>query len=228
MVSAQASDGWREILEAALDRTSGAEAIARLAARGLARLDRLELPNAVRALIEGHPSMAPLWRLSASVLSAPDHAEAARAFEGRLEFEQDRVSARSAHLLASAEGPIVTHSYSGTVIASLVAASAVRPLEIICATSEPGGEGRRTAEQLRRTGIGAALVSDAQAVNEMSRARLFICGADAVTPTSILNKVGTRRLEGGRFIDRGLRAGGILEIRRGRASVGTAPGVGPA
>ncbi|MGH2739934.1 MAG: hypothetical protein ACRDH6_05565, partial [Actinomycetota bacterium] len=79
---------WGEVRASAEDRTSGAAEIARRAAEALAALPRNDLEEAVRTLVRGHPSMAPLWRLGSEVLASDDHAHAAGRFAARLVAEQ--------------------------------------------------------------------------------------------------------------------------------------------
>lgn len=176
-----------EIRAAAGDRQSGASEIGLRAAEALAALPRSDLREAVAALVRGHPSMAPLWRLGSDVLEAEDHAAAARAFARRLGAEQKGVAARVAALLS---GTVLVQSYSGTVVAAVVAAG----VRALCARSEPGGGGAVTAARLVQRGIEARVVEDEEAVEHAARADAVLTGADAVGPGGVVNEAGTRRL----------------------------------
>jgi translation initiation factor 2B subunit (eIF-2B alpha/beta/delta family) len=179
--------GWEAVRRAAADRESGAAEIARRAAASLAALPASDLLDAVRTLVQGHPSMAPLWRLGHAVLSSADHAGAAAAFASGVAGERDAVAAAAAPL---AHGEVVTHSYSSTLVATVVAAGATAR----CARSDPGGEGELTAARLAAGGATATVIEDEDAIGAVRRGRTVVTGADAVGPGGLVNKVGTRRL----------------------------------
>jgi translation initiation factor 2B subunit (eIF-2B alpha/beta/delta family) len=178
---------WEEIRGASKDRASGAADIARRAAAALASLPRTDLEAAVQSLVEGHPSMAPLWRLGSAALAAEDHARAAIDFAEAIVAERDAVGRVAAGVL---RGPVVTHSYSSSVVAAVATAG----VPALCARSEPGGEGAVTAERLRERGAKAEVVSDREAVRAAADGRAIVTGADAVGPGGVVNKVGTRAL----------------------------------
>jgi translation initiation factor 2B subunit (eIF-2B alpha/beta/delta family) len=178
---------WEGIRGAASDRRSGAAEIARRAAEALAALPRADLRAAVEALVRGHPSMAPLWRLGTEVLAARDHAGAAAAFARRVGAEADAVAAAAAPLL---DGTIVLHSYSSTLVAAVAAAGVAAH----CARSEPGGEGEATAAALRERGVDAWVVSDKEAEARAASGMTVVVGADSVGPGGVVNKVRTAAL----------------------------------
>jgi translation initiation factor 2B subunit (eIF-2B alpha/beta/delta family) len=178
---------WNAVRSAAADRVSGASEIGFRAAEALSALPRSDLDEAVAALIRGHPSMAPLWRLGSEVLEAEDHAAAATDFARRLRAEVDGVAARAANLLS---GTVVLYSYSGTVVAAVIRAG----VRAICARSEPGGAGELAATRLADRGIEAEVVEDNEAIDHAARAEAILTGADAVGPGGVVNEVGTRRL----------------------------------
>ena len=171
--------------ELAADRTLGASETAERSARALSLVPRDELPDAVEALLRGHPSMAPLWRLADAVLRARDHARAA---EGFLATLGDDLVAASV-LAPALPGTLLTISASATV-AEVVRIR--RPRMLVCMASHPGGEG------LRMAGVASAwtetrVVEDEEAIRTFP-AEAVVVGADAVTPTAVVNKVGTARL----------------------------------
>jgi translation initiation factor 2B subunit (eIF-2B alpha/beta/delta family) len=178
---------WNAVRSAAADRVSGASEIGFRAAEALAALPRSDLEEAIAALVHGHPSMAPVWRLGSEVLEAKDHAAAAAAFARRVGAEGEGVAARAASLLS---GTVVVFSYSGTVVAAVVAAG----VRAVCARSEPGGAGELMASRLTERGIEALLVEDEEAIERAARAEAVLTGADAVAPSGVVNELGTRRL----------------------------------
>jgi translation initiation factor 2B subunit (eIF-2B alpha/beta/delta family) len=178
---------WDEVRRLARDEESGAAEIARRAAVTFSALPRSDLMEAVRALVLAHPPMAPLWRLGGIVLSAEDHAAAARAFAQTIRQEAEAVAAASA---ATLPAEIVTLSFSSTLVAAVAAAGA----RSWCARSVPGGEGAVTAERLRARGADARVVEDGEALARATDGTAVVVGADAIGPGGVVNKVGTRAL----------------------------------
>jgi translation initiation factor 2B subunit (eIF-2B alpha/beta/delta family) len=87
---------------------------------------------------------------------------------------------------------VVTHSASATVREALVHTP---PARAICTVSEPIGEGRAFAEELRGEGLNVDLVEDADAPGALDDATLFLIGADTIFRDGTLNnKIGTTAL----------------------------------
>jgi translation initiation factor 2B subunit (eIF-2B alpha/beta/delta family) len=87
---------------------------------------------------------------------------------------------------------VVTHSASATVREALLHTP---PTRAICTVSEPIGEGRAFAEELRAEGLSVDLVEDADAPAALDDATLFLLGADTVFRDGTLcNKIGTTAL----------------------------------
>lgn len=175
------SDRPATLEELVEDRTSGAAELARRAATILGATPRDDVPDIVEAVLRAHPSMAPLWRLATEVLTATDQGEAAARFVARLAADEAATAATAAALLPDR---VLTHSYSSTVLAAL---RLRRPATVRCTISLPGGEGRLMADAI---GPGAEVVPDEAALD----ADAVVVGADAVTPTAVVNKVKTRGL----------------------------------
>ena len=167
------------------DRESGASEIAGRAAGALSALGAEELLPWLEVLLSGQPSMAPLWRLGTEVLSARDAASGAARFLGDLRHE-----AQAAVALAPAlPGTLLVSSYSSRV---KEAVRARRPAQVACMVSEPGGEGRRMTQALRGW-TRAVVVEDDAAIRDLPGEAVMM-GADAVTPSRVIGKVGSRRL----------------------------------
>lgn len=180
-------DAWARVRAAAADRTSGAAEVARTAAEGLAAIPPARTLQAVRFLLAGHPSMAPLWRLGSDVLAAPDPAAGAARFLHRLDHD-----VAAADALAPELPPwVVTISRSSSVLRALSASRRVRV--VACLESLPGGEGRAMARSLREAGKQARVVADEEALRRLPGGAVVV-GADAVTPGAVVNKVKTRAL----------------------------------
>jgi len=87
---------------------------------------------------------------------------------------------------------VLTHSASATVREALLHTP---PSRAICTVSEPIGEGRAFAEELRGEGLNVDLVEDADAPAALDEAALFLIGADTVYRDGTLcNKIGTTAL----------------------------------
>ena len=171
---------WDEIETLAGDRTMGATETADRAARLLPQVPPDELVDAVEALLAGHPCMAPLWRLAHAMLTTKPPTDAAERF--RTQMTGDSTAAFA--LSSSLPGRILTISASAAVAEAL----AVRkPRTVVCMASQPGGEG------LSMAGMASAysevqVMDDDQAIRELP-AEAVLIGADAITPTSVVNKV---------------------------------------
>src|SRR5439155_3106805 len=87
------------------------------------------------------------------------------------------------------EATVGTHSASATVREALLHTP---PARVICTVSEPVGEGRAFADELRGEGLNVDLVEDADAPSALDDATLFLIGADTVFHDGTLNnKLGT-------------------------------------
>lgn len=180
-------DAWPALAAVADDRSSGAAEIARTAAEALGGLSRNQVVEGIEVLLRGHPSMAPLWRLATEVMWAPRaHENAARRFVALLDTDE-RAAEVVAEVLPSS---LLTISWSSAVQAAV---HRRRPDRVVCMVSDPGGEGRRTAEALSDGAGAVQLMEDADALESLP-AEAVLVGADAVTPEAVLNKVGTAAL----------------------------------
>lgn len=88
---------------------------------------------------------------------------------------------------------LLTISRGSTVLEALRSLPIVRrPREIVVLESRPGGEGRRTAADLRHAGLSARWVRDASRDEAVRRADLVMIGADTIEPGgTVVHKVGT-------------------------------------
>ena len=84
---------------------------------------------------------------------------------------------------------VLTISYSSSVARAIELG---RPARTLCMRSDPGGEGERMADVVSAW-TKAEVVDDERALAEV-RAGAVITGADAITPSAVVNKVKTRIL----------------------------------
>lgn len=86
----------------------------------------------------------------------------------------------------------LTHSASATVHEALVRSG---PALVTCTATEPHGEGRRFADELRAEGLTVELVEDAEAPDALRSASVLLLGADTVfRDGAICNRVGSAAL----------------------------------
>jgi hypothetical protein len=193
------AEAWSEVRSVARDRQSGAAQLARRAATALEILPPGEILEALAVLLAGHPSMAPLWRLGTCVLEAEEHPAAARRFVAALDRETEAAADAAVAALGSR---VLTFSYTATVIEALARCGAERGISVACSLSEPEGEGARTADALRSRGVEADVLEDADALELVRSVDTVVVGADAVTPTSLVNKAGTKAVAAAAWVAR--------------------------
>lgn len=168
------------------DERSGATKITLRAAAAVVRLEtRRERVRAARLLVRAKPAMAPMWRL-ATLLVEDRSDEAIRAFATSLE-EGQRIAARNARFLAAGRTPrtIVTWSNASVLPAAI---TELPVAEVRCARS--GEHGRRLAAAVRRGGVRARIVDDAELLRALEDADLALIGADAIG-ARIANQTGS-------------------------------------
>jgi len=87
---------------------------------------------------------------------------------------------------------VLTHSASATVREALIHTP---PAKAICTVSEPVGEGKAFADELREQGLNVDLVRDEDAPAALDDVTIFLVGADTVFRDGTLcNKIGTTAL----------------------------------
>lgn len=90
---------------------------------------------------------------------------------------------------------IITHSYSSTLLNTLIAAKeAGKNINIICTESRPMNEGAKLAKKLGKKGIKVKLMIDAGVYSLLPEADLILVGADAISNSGLVNKIGTHGL----------------------------------
>jgi translation initiation factor 2B subunit (eIF-2B alpha/beta/delta family) len=162
-----------------------------------------ELVNAGRKLAESRPGVGAIAGATGRVLAAANahrflELEDLRrliAEEGEAVLDGRRRAGASIAIQLGDRlrgSVVVTHSASATVREALLHTP---PARAICTASEPIGEGRAFADELRAQGLNVELVEDADAPEALADATLFLIGADTVFRDGTLcNKIGTTRL----------------------------------
>lgn len=152
--------------------------------------------DVARIVCAGQPAMAPLWNLCAAAVVEFD--EPGRYLRRRAEVARaPRALVRAAvaglrdALADEKPATVLTLSYSGSVARTLAALHPSTPIRVVCAESQPGGEGAALAAALRAAGLDAEVVQDALLTTYLSGAAAVVIGADAVAAPWWLNKSGT-------------------------------------
>ncbi|HKY12319.1 MAG TPA: hypothetical protein VJL85_03160 [Gaiellaceae bacterium] len=192
------------------DRSHGASWMARRAVETLAELTKLDVPScddllgelkdAGRQLAACRPGVGAVAGAVGRVLAAAGHEshldldnlrrliqEEAQALD---DSRQRAAASITIQLRERLEGAtVLTHSASATVREAFLQ---TKPGKALCTVSEPVGEGRAFAEEMRDAGLDAELVEDAEAPNRIGETSILLLGADTVFRDGTLcNKVGT-------------------------------------
>jgi translation initiation factor eIF-2B subunit delta len=140
--------------------------------------------------------MAPLWHACAAAVF--DRAQPGTFEHTRVEMERMPLALHRAaslalrDLLTGDPSPLVlTLSYSSSVARVLRDCSSAIRLRVVCAEGRPRFEGRRLATELAESGLDVTLVVDAALTTHLPEASAVVMGADAVTGTHWINKVGS-------------------------------------
>lgn len=217
-LSASIPEGWQAVVDAvASDRKRGADALTRecLGALKLFALDaramtpvesRLAFLQTASVILAGQPTMAPLLNLfntlmaGLSAAAAPEHVYAALVdgcdqFLTRLDSAQHAINTALQALVPPGD-KIVTISHSSTVREGLVYLSqhTESAVCVTCLESRPRYEGQVLAEMLAASGVPVALIADAAMYTAVEAADIVLFGADCITRSGIVNKIGSAAL----------------------------------
>lgn len=161
-----------------------------------------ELVRISKILIDSQPSMAPFFQLvNTLLLAAEGHQdieemklstrEAIKAFVLHLQSSGQRISQIARGLIRDGY-KVLTHSYSSTVLKTLIEARKEgKEFQVICTESRPICEGFQMAKKLSESHIRVQLRIDSAAAYTMKEVDLVLVGADCITPLGLINKVGT-------------------------------------
>lgn len=154
---------------------------------------------------KAQPEMSALLRLSSTALSAARTATTTEhclksAKDAALTFIENagrasRATALHGAALITEHATVLTHSRSSTVLNALVEAKqGGRFFDVVATESRPLLEGRSLATSLSRKGIPVILIADSAAALAMEKIDLVMLGADMLTASDVMNKIGTRMI----------------------------------
>jgi translation initiation factor 2B subunit (eIF-2B alpha/beta/delta family) len=164
-------------------------------------LDRLV--DAARQLAESRPGVGAIAGAAGRVLAAADGWRHLEPEELRRLIKEEADGILDSRLRAAASIAIqLNERLVGAVVATHSASATVReallhtpPRHVYCTVSEPIGEGRPFADDLRSEGLDVELVEDRDAPAAVAEASLLLIGADTVFRDGTLcNKIGTTAL----------------------------------
>jgi translation initiation factor 2B subunit (eIF-2B alpha/beta/delta family) len=147
-------------------------------------------------IVKNGPVMAPLVNLVNGALLSLERGrsvpEFCSVFVKNLEENLRRTASMGASLLQDGMR-IMTYSNSSTIIETLRAAKDKgRDFEVVLSDAGPVGEGILMAEKVSEMGIQVVLVPDGALFQEMEETDMVMTGADAITLSGLINKIGTR------------------------------------
>lgn len=166
-----------------------------------------DIAHLLKSLIETFPAMAPLRQINEHLtkcLQAQKNQTSQELAKTLIQWIQSWKYERShafTHLLESAlsffhhGGTILTHSRSSTVEAVFLALHQKNiPIRVLVTESTPGSEGMEVLKRLELAGINVQLIPDSSVEQALDDCQFALVGADAITKTFFVNKIGTARL----------------------------------
>ena len=150
--------------------------------------------RAAVALAQAQPAIAPLFRLANNMLLAPGRRQAVAACrEFALRINQsDAAIARIAQSVVPESGVVLTHSFSRTILTTMLAAHRLgKRCRVVATESRPVSEGLTLARTLADAGLDTLFIVDAAAGRWSSNTDIVLVGADAVAGDGVVNKIGT-------------------------------------
>jgi translation initiation factor 2B subunit (eIF-2B alpha/beta/delta family) len=185
-----------ELQEIRDDRVHGAMTLARRAAAALLAHAGELAPESVPALAaeiaSAQPLMAPFLHLARRLRERQDVAAVCRDFLHQIDHADEHIFRHLLPLLPP-DSVILTHSYSRTVEHALLRLhSEGRTARVIVTESRPLSEGVQLASSLAAAGVPVDLIVDAAAGLMIEEAGTVLTGADWISPSVVVNKIGTR------------------------------------
>lgn len=153
-----------------------------------------------RRLTEAQPLMASIFNLSNEILLFLDGKDKnleknvllfCKDFKKKLKNTSEEISKNAQDLIKDGN-VVLTHSYSSTVLDTLVKAKFEhKNFEVICTESRPMKEGVNLSKKLADKNIPVTLIVDSAFLSFFDKVDLVLVGGDAITNKGLLNKIGT-------------------------------------
>jgi len=105
----------------------------------------------------------------------------------------DQLISKYTNELIKDDSTVITHSYSSTILNSLIYAKKSRKkFSVICTESRPMMEGVKLAKLLGENDIKVKLIVDSAVFSLINDADIILLGGDAITTKGLVNKIGTK------------------------------------
>jgi translation initiation factor 2B subunit (eIF-2B alpha/beta/delta family) len=197
----------KSIEQIRLDNTSGSVELAKKSAELLIFLvkktgTKAQINNTAYSLVKAQPTMASIFNLVNNLMinieknknQQPKNIvhNYCKKFIQDIETSDKSISKQAIKLIKN-NATIITHSYSSTVLNTLLFAKKSRKkFSVICTESHPKNEGIQLAKHLGKNGIKVKLIVDSAVFSFLPDADLILVGGDAITNTGLINKIGTK------------------------------------
>jgi translation initiation factor 2B subunit (eIF-2B alpha/beta/delta family) len=166
----------------------------------LAEIPASEWEDFSVSIYRSKPSIAPVFNIANSIMlrleqGDRDDSPLHDILMDMLEKERKSGTRIAEHAAKAIKGRwFMTTSYSATVAQVLKGLAKDRKIKVTVAESTPGGEGRQFAKLLSEQGMEVEVIYDSTVFARMGLVDGAIVGADSVTASGLVNKVGTRAL----------------------------------
>ncbi len=197
----------KAIEEIKLDNTNGSVELAKKSAGILIDLinqdgSLAQIKNASYSLINAQPNMASIFNLVNNLMLNIDKNKNqqpkkivhtfCKKYQQNLEISEKKISKLATELIKN-NSTIITHSYSSTVLNTLLyAKQSGKKFSVICTESRPKNEGINLAKQLGKGKIKVKLLVDSAVFSLIPYADMILIGGDALTDSGLINKIGTK------------------------------------
>jgi len=167
--------------------------------RSMARTEWQEFAKELR---NARPGMAPFQNLADRIeVAVTDTSHInwndtmAELIDRTLQDEMNAASEIADKFLGLVQGgKILTMSYSGTVMSTILRQMTENEIVVYVTESQPMGEGALTAKKLASHRVHVKMIPDSMVGSIVDEIDCCIVGADAVTRQGVVNKVGTRSM----------------------------------
>jgi translation initiation factor 2B subunit (eIF-2B alpha/beta/delta family) len=167
--------------------------------RSMTRMEWQEFAKELRA---ARPGMAPFHNIAEMIDATaidPTYTNwndaMAEHIDRTLQQEMNSASEIAEKFLGLAQGgKVLTMSFSGTVMSSILRQMSENDIVVYVAESLPMGEGRTTVKRLASHKVHVKMIPDSMIGSVVDEIDYCLVGADAITSKGIVNKVGTRAM----------------------------------
>ncbi len=169
---------------------------------------KAEIERVATEILKAQPNMAQLTNLFNTIFftldseTTGDSLALARMISGEAKrFEENakkavaKVAEFGATQLISSDDTVLTHSNSSTILAIIKKAhESGKTFQVIISESRPASEGKERARELSKMGIRTLYLIDAAIGMGVERADVVLLGADSLSETALVNKIGSKAI----------------------------------